>query len=221
MLASLRPAMRATRVPPIAAVREGATLPPGRFARYRAVGSAIARDARLRPARVRPLGRARAPAAILPSMGFGALLVFIGVALFSSQLDRGRSRPCSASRAIGSRGAPGDPRARQRQAEPAAHGSTAAALMIGLALVTLVTMLATAIRASLLRTPSTRSSSPTTRSTRRTTSTRSPSAIDEAAATDARRPGGRRRPACGESRMFGSEALADGRRARRRARSSS
>ena len=40
MLASLRPARRATRVPPIAAVREGAKLPPGRFARYRGVGSA-------------------------------------------------------------------------------------------------------------------------------------------------------------------------------------
>ena len=38
MLASLRPARRATRVPPIAAVREGVKLPPGRFAKYRGVG---------------------------------------------------------------------------------------------------------------------------------------------------------------------------------------
>src|SRR5205814_8292719 len=35
LLASLRPALRATRVPPIAAVREGFILPPGRFARFR------------------------------------------------------------------------------------------------------------------------------------------------------------------------------------------
>ena len=35
VLASFRPALRATRVPPIAAVREGATLPVGRFHRYR------------------------------------------------------------------------------------------------------------------------------------------------------------------------------------------
>ena len=35
LLASLRPAIRATRVPPIAAVREGATLPESRFARFR------------------------------------------------------------------------------------------------------------------------------------------------------------------------------------------
>ena len=34
VLAALRPAIRATRVPPIAAVREGALLPPSRFARF-------------------------------------------------------------------------------------------------------------------------------------------------------------------------------------------
>ena len=34
LLASLRPALRATRVPPIAAVREGSILPPSRFARF-------------------------------------------------------------------------------------------------------------------------------------------------------------------------------------------
>src|SRR5207247_9214955 len=35
LLAGLFPALRATRVPPIAAVREGATLPVGRFHRYK------------------------------------------------------------------------------------------------------------------------------------------------------------------------------------------
>ncbi|HWB23547.1 MAG TPA: ABC transporter permease, partial [Gaiellaceae bacterium] len=34
VLASLRPAIRATRVPPIAAVREGSILPPSRFAKF-------------------------------------------------------------------------------------------------------------------------------------------------------------------------------------------
>ena len=41
VLASLRPAFRATRVPPIAAVREGAVIPPGRFARFRVVGAIL------------------------------------------------------------------------------------------------------------------------------------------------------------------------------------
>ena len=45
VLASLRPAFRATRVPPIAAVREGAELPPGRFAQVPA-GRLGAADAR-------------------------------------------------------------------------------------------------------------------------------------------------------------------------------
>ena len=48
LVASLRPAVRATRVPPIAAVREGATLPPSRFARFRTPGSLIVTGARLR-----------------------------------------------------------------------------------------------------------------------------------------------------------------------------
>ncbi len=39
LLAALRPALRATRVPPIAAVREGAVLPPSRFARFGLAGA--------------------------------------------------------------------------------------------------------------------------------------------------------------------------------------
>ena len=55
LLASLRPAVRATRVPPIAAVREGATLPPSRFARFRTAGSLVITGARLRLAPLRAL----------------------------------------------------------------------------------------------------------------------------------------------------------------------
>ena len=53
LLASLRPALRATRVPPIAAVREGATLPPGRFHRFRAHRRGGGRDPRFRLAGAR------------------------------------------------------------------------------------------------------------------------------------------------------------------------
>ena len=41
LIASFFPALRATRVPPIAAVREGAELPPGRFARFRTPFAAL------------------------------------------------------------------------------------------------------------------------------------------------------------------------------------
>ena len=46
VLASLRPAIRATRVEPIAAVREGATLPEGRLAKYRTAHQQRHRDPR-------------------------------------------------------------------------------------------------------------------------------------------------------------------------------
>ncbi len=41
LIASFFPALRATRVPPIAAVREGAELPPGRFHRFRTPFAAL------------------------------------------------------------------------------------------------------------------------------------------------------------------------------------
>ena len=49
LVASILPAKRATRVPPIAAVREGSTLPPSRFAAHtHKAGVVIARGARSR-----------------------------------------------------------------------------------------------------------------------------------------------------------------------------
>jgi putative ABC transport system permease protein len=146
MIASLRPARRATRVPPIAAVREGATLPPGRFARFRPAGSAL----------LAVLGflflayglwGAHGTGKILLFMGLGAVLVFVGVALFSSQLIR----PIAAVLGVpGDRlaGAPGVLARENATRNPQRTGANAGALMIGITLVTLVTMLATAIRAS-------------------------------------------------------------------------
>jgi putative ABC transport system permease protein len=88
LLASLRPALRATRVPPIAAVREGAKLPPGRFRRFRGLGAALVGAlgfaALLVGLFVHGLGTAR----VLTFMLGGALLVFIGVAMFSSRIVR-------------------------------------------------------------------------------------------------------------------------------------
>jgi putative ABC transport system permease protein len=146
MLASLRPARRATRVPPIAAVREGAKLPPGRFAKYRGVGSAtLAMLGFL--ALAYGMWGASGTGPVLIFMGIGALLIFFGVALFTAQLIR----PLSSVLGIpGDRlaGAPGVLARENATRNPQRTGSSAAALMIGLTLVTLVTMLATSIRAS-------------------------------------------------------------------------
>jgi len=146
MLASMRPARRATRVPPIAAVREGATIPPGRFAKYRPVGSAALALLGF-AALIFGMWGAHGTSSVLLFMGVGAVLVFFGVALFSAQLIR----PIAAMLGVpGDRlaGAPGILARENATRNPQRTGSNAGALMIGITLVTLVTMLATSIRAS-------------------------------------------------------------------------
>ena len=144
--ASLRPAIRATRVPPIAAVREGATLPESRFARFRTPAAVI----------VAILGFALViyglfggggTATVLLSMGAGALLVFIGVALFAARLVPAFATVLGwpTARFGGASGQLAQGNARRN---PQRTASTAAALMIGLALVTLVAVLGQGIRSS-------------------------------------------------------------------------
>ncbi len=147
VLASLRPALRATRVPPIAAVREGSVLPPGRFAKYRALGSALLAVVGFAALAYGLFGPNLSTSQILLFMGFGTLCIFFGVALFSAQLVTPLATVIGAP---GARfgGAPGVLARENAQRNPQRTGSTAAALMIGLALVTLVAMLAAGIRAS-------------------------------------------------------------------------
>jgi len=144
--ASLRPAIRATRVPPIAAVREGATLPESRFARFRTPAAVI----------VAILGFALViyglfggggTATVLLSMGAGALLVFIGVALFAARLVPAFATVLGwpTARFGGASGQLAQGNARRN---PQRTASTAAALMIGLALVTLVAVLGQGIRSN-------------------------------------------------------------------------
>ena len=92
-------------------------------------------------------GSGLSTAGILIFMGLGALLVFVGVALFSSHLVVPLATVLGTPGArIG--GAPGVLARENAQRNPQRTGSTAAALMIGLALVTLVAMLAQGIRSS-------------------------------------------------------------------------
>jgi putative ABC transport system permease protein len=146
VLASLRPAMRATRVEPIAAVREGATLPEGRFARYRTVGSAAATVLGFAAVLV-GLFAVSGTGAVLGLMGLGAVLVFIGIALLSARVV-----PVLAgvlgwpSARIG--GEMGRLARENTRRNPQRTASTASALMIGLALVTLLAMLSAGIISS-------------------------------------------------------------------------
>jgi putative ABC transport system permease protein len=147
VVASLRPALRATRVPPIAAVREGVTLPPGRFARWRAPATGTLAVLGFGLVALGLFASGLSTAGILLSMGFGAMFVFLGVALFSSQLVVPLAHLLGVPAARFA-GAPGVLARENSMRNPQRTGSMAASLMIGLALVTLVTMLAQGIRSS-------------------------------------------------------------------------
>ena len=147
VLASLRPAVRATRVPPIAAVREGAELPPGRLAKYRAVGSALLTALGFALLVYGLFGNGLGTKQVLLFMGLGTLLIFLGVALLSARFVRplAWALGAPAARFGGAAGALARDNARRN---PQRTASTAAALMIGLALVTLVAVVAAGITKS-------------------------------------------------------------------------
>ncbi|MER7245653.1 FtsX-like permease family protein [Kribbella sp. NPDC000426] len=174
VLASLRPAWRATRVPPIAAVREGATLAPGRFNRFRPIGAALLAAAGVALVLVGLFADGLKTSTLLSLLGAGVLLLFVGIAAFSSRLVRPMAAfadpvarwavvvlttiawpfilvPVWAVRRLFGRH-PEFPRilpdrpavaigGQNSRRDPHRTASTAAALMIGLALVTLVATL--------------------------------------------------------------------------------
>jgi putative ABC transport system permease protein len=146
-LASLRPAFRATRVPPIAAVREGAELPPGRFAKYRPVGSAVLTVIGFALLIYGLFGHGLGTKQVLLFMGVGTLLIFFGVSLLAARFARplAWTLGAPASRFGGAAGALARDNARRN---PQRTASTASALMIGLALVTLVAVIAAGITKS-------------------------------------------------------------------------
>src|SRR4029450_233054 len=84
LLASLRPALRAPRGPPVAAVQEGATLPVGRFHRFRGVGAGATALLGFAALLYGLFGNSLGTTQVVLWVGVGALLLFIGVALVSS-----------------------------------------------------------------------------------------------------------------------------------------
>jgi putative ABC transport system permease protein len=144
LLASLRPAVRATRVPPIAAVREGATLPESRFARFRVPFAILVTLVGFAALSYGLFGGGLSTTQILLFMGVGALLIFLGVAGFASKLVPSLATALGWPAArLG--GAAGELARGNAKRNPQRTASTAAALMIGLALVTLVAVLASGI----------------------------------------------------------------------------
>ena len=147
LLAGLFPAIRATRVPPIAAVREGASLPRSRFARFTpwiaAVLVAFALVALARAMFTDELGTSDR----LLSIAAGVLLLFLGVAMLSSHLVTPIARVVGLpARSAG--GAAGRLASGNAVRNPSRTAATAAALMIGIALVSFIATLTNGMKAS-------------------------------------------------------------------------
>jgi putative ABC transport system permease protein len=148
VLASLFPALRATRVPPISAVQEGATLPRSRLA---PVAPYFAGTAVLLAVLLLGLGMFAGGLSIVTRLlvlGVGCLLLFLGVALLSARAVRPLITFLGFPNAkLG--GFPGRLAIQNSIRNPGRTAATAGALMIGLALVTFVAVLGQGLRASI------------------------------------------------------------------------
>ena len=133
LLACVMPALRATRVPPIAALREGAVLPPGRGARFAGPIAVTVTVLGLALLAFGLFGGASSSTA-LSLTGGGAAALFLGVALLSPRLvgplAGAVGRPIERLAGITGR------LARENAVrQPGRTAATAAALMVGVALV--------------------------------------------------------------------------------------
>jgi putative ABC transport system permease protein len=147
LIASIRPARRATRVPPIAAVREGSVLPQSRFAKYGPITSLIVLVVAIALVSLGTLGSGIATGPRLLLIGVGVLLLFFGVSLNAARVVRPLAAVLGApAETIG--GAPGILAKDNSTRNPSRTASTASALMIGLALISFVAIFAKGIRAS-------------------------------------------------------------------------
>ncbi len=143
LVASAIPARRAARVAPIEAMRSGAEVSHGAPLRRRivvgVVVSAVGIAALL-------YGLFGTPPSIGQLIGFGAAVTFIGIAMLSPLVARPVAHVLGAPlRRIGLPGRLGQENAMRN---PRRTASTASALMIGLALVSMVTILTASLKAS-------------------------------------------------------------------------
>src|SRR6202020_438697 len=145
MLAALRPALRATRVAPISAAREGALVPPSRWARYGTQAAAVTIVVAIALMLVGLLAGGLSTGLRLIAVGLGAVVLFIGISMLAPKLVPPLVRVLGwPATKIG--GAAGRLAEGNSARNPARTASTASALMIGLALVTLVGVLAAGLR---------------------------------------------------------------------------
>jgi len=145
VLASVTPALRATRVPPIAAVREGSTLPPSRFAAHSLKTAVVVLGGSVTAICVGVLASGLNGLAVVLLLGLGIVALFVGVALAAPHMVKPLTRLVGLP-ARRSGGIAGDLANANSTRNPGRTASTAAALMIGLTLVTVVAVLGAGLR---------------------------------------------------------------------------
>jgi putative ABC transport system permease protein len=147
LLASLRPAIKATRVPPIAAVREGAVLPVTRLSRFGPIASLVTLALGILLLVYGIFAGGLPTATRLLALGFGTLILFVGVSLNAKRAVRPLA---SVLGWPGARfgGTAGTLARENAMRNPSRTAATASALMIGLALITFVAILGAGLRAS-------------------------------------------------------------------------
>ncbi len=146
LLASILPARRATRVPPIAAVREGATLPTTGMAAHSHNAGVGVTLASLAAILLGIFAGGVSALAVGLLLGGGVLGLFFGIALLAPRLVKPLARVVGLpARHAG--GVAGELAGANAVRNPGRTASTAAALMIGLTLVTVVAVLGAGINA--------------------------------------------------------------------------
>src|SRR6266540_265680 len=137
------PARRASKVPPIAALRDLANDRSGRSRRRLAIGVAVTAAG----ATSLSLGLLSQSERALPAVGLGAAVIFLGVTVLGPVIARPVSRLIGAPLPALT-GMPGRLARENAIRNPKRTAATAAALMIGVSLVCLVTIVASSSKAS-------------------------------------------------------------------------
>ncbi len=148
LVSSLAPAWRSTRVPPLAALREGELPEVRRHGLLYGLGAVAVSLIGLAALLAGLFGNIADSGQAAGLMGAGAVLILLGVSLFSPRLVR----PLASVTGIPLeklRGLTGRLARENSQRRPGRTAATAAALMIGLALVTFVTVFAAGLKGSI------------------------------------------------------------------------
>jgi putative ABC transport system permease protein len=148
VLAALLPALKATRVPPVAALQPETAFAPTGFRKRRIVLGVLVTAVGVA---LLLAGLFRSEGNRLVNVASGAVVVFFGVAILSPLIARPLARVIGWPFARAFR-LPGTLARQNAMRNPRRTASTAAALMIGLALVSFVSIFAASIKASTTKT---------------------------------------------------------------------